>query len=135
MEYATLYSIMPTPKWASYVVQYLKNGHDDPTKPKHRQRLIEAEATNYTMIKDQLYRRGKDGNLRLCVPESQYFDVLHHAHARIAGGHFSGQITARTILWSGLWWPTLHQDALEYVKRCEECQCTKPPVAMDEMPL
>ena len=135
MEYATLYSIMPTPKWASYVVQYLKNGHDDPTKPKHRQRLIEAEAANYTMIKDQLYRRGRDGNLRLCVPESQYFDVLHHAHAGIAGGHFSGQITARTILWSGLWWPTLHQDALEYVKRCEECQRTKPPVAMDEMPL
>ena len=69
------------------------------------------------------------------MPESQYLDVLHHAHVGIARGHFSGKITARTILWSGLWWPTLHQDALEYVKRCEECQRTKPPVAMDEMPL
>ena len=40
---------------------------------------------------------------------------------------------AKLILWSGLWWPTLHMDALEFVKRCEQCQCTKPPVARQEM--
>ena len=90
---------------------------------------------SYTLIKDQLYHRGKDGNLRLCVPESQYLEILYHAHAGISGGHFSGPITAKLILWSGLWWPTLHMDALEFVKRCEQCQRTKPPVAREEMPL
>ena len=81
------------------------------------------------MISDQLYRRGKDGNLRLCVPESQYLEILHHTHARVAGGHFFGFLTAKAILWSGLWWPTLHMDAETYVARCEECQRTKPPRA------
>lgn len=106
---------MPTPNWASYMVDYLKHGNDNAKMPKHRARLIQVEAENYTLIKYQLYKRGKDGSLRLRVPESKYLEVLHHAHAGIAGGHFSGITTAKTILWSSLWWPTLHQDALEFV--------------------
>ena len=133
--YATLYSIMQTPTWSLHIVDYLQNGHTDSSKPTHRQRLIEIEAMSYTLIKDQLYHRGKDGNLRLCVPESQYLEILYHTHAGISGGHFSGPITAKLILWSGLWWPTLHMDALEFVKRCEQCQRTKPLVAREEMPL
>ena len=42
---------------------------------------------------------------------------------------------ARLILWSWLWWPTLFGDAEEYVKRCDQCQRTKPPILSDEMPL
>ena len=101
--YATLYSITPTPRCSSYIVEYLKEGHVDPNKPKHRQHLIEIEATNYALIKNQLYHRGEDGNLRLCVLESQYLEILHHAHVGIFGGHFLGPTTTNTILWSGLW--------------------------------
>ena len=61
--YATLYSIMQTPTWSSHIVDYLQNGHIDSSKPAHRRRLIEIEAVSYTLIKDQLYHRGKDGNL------------------------------------------------------------------------
>lgn len=99
--YATLYSITPAPKWSSYIVEYLKNVHIDPFKPTHRRRLIENEAAKYVLIKDQLYHRGKYGNLRLCVPESQYLEILHHAHAGISGGHFSSPTTAKTISWFG----------------------------------
>ena len=73
--------------------------------------------------------------LRLCVLEEKYLQVLEHAHAGIAGGHFSAETTAKTILWSGLWWPTLHMDAQVYVAKCEECQRTKPPIHRDSMPL
>ena len=114
--YATLFTVMENPRWASYIAEYLTKGQTDPKKPKHRRMQIEVEARDYTMIKGQLYKRGKDGSLRLCVPETKYIEILHHAHAGIGGGHFSGPTTAKTILWSGLWWPTLHMDALEYVK-------------------
>ena len=114
--HATLFAVNPLPRWSSYIVEYLTKGHTNPNKPKHRKLLIEAEAQNYTLIDGQLYKRGKDGNLRLCVSESQYLEILHHAHAGVAGGHFSGPTTAKSILWSGLWWPTLHMVALEYVK-------------------
>ena len=67
------------------MVDYLKHGNDNNKLPKHRAKLIQVEAENYTLIKDQLYKRGKDKSLRLCVPETKYLEILHHAHARIAG--------------------------------------------------
>ena len=106
-----------------------------PPLHKHQQQAIRIEAASYTLIGDQLYCRGKDGNLRLCVPKEKYLELLHHAHANMPGGHFSGDTTAKNILWSGLWWPTMFSDAAEFVKCCDACQRTKPPVAKDEMPL
>ena len=93
------------------------------------------EAADYTLIGGQLFKRGKDGNLRTCVPEMDYLFVLTHAHSGVAGGHFSGETTAKIILWSGLWWPIVFADANEYVKHCDQCQRTKPPITSDNMPL
>ena len=124
-----------TPKWSHYIEEYLHHGHQDEKLPKHRQRAIEVEASSYVLIADQLSKRGRDDNLRLCVCEMDYFSILTHAHARTGGGYFSADTTARLILWSGLWWPTLFGDAEEYVKRCDQCQRTKPPILSDEMPL
>ena len=97
--------------------------------PKHRLRGIAQEAHDYTLIGEQIYKRGNDQVLCLCVPKEKYIPVLEHAHAGIAGGHFLADVTAITIMWSGLWWPTLHMDGEVYVARCKECQRTKPPRA------
>ena len=48
---------------------------------------------------------------------------------------FLPDTTAKAIMTAGLWWPTLFQDAKEYVKRCEDCQRTKVPIRKDNMPL
>ena len=87
------------------------------------------------MITNQLYKRGKDKQLRLCVTEAEYLKVLDQAHAGLSGGHFSADTTAKAIMTAGLWWPTLVQDAAEFVKRCEACQRTKVPQRRDNMPL
>ena len=97
-------------------MQYLTKGEVDTKMPKHRKRTLEIDARDYTMIGQQLYKRGKDGNLRLCVCENEYIPILQHAHSGIAAGHFLGDTTARNILWYGLWWPTLFHDAKEFVK-------------------
>ena len=34
--YATLYSIVGIPHWASYIAEYVTKGHIDPDLPKHR---------------------------------------------------------------------------------------------------
>ena len=133
--YATLFHVSLTPQWSSYIVQYLTNGHTDQKLTTQRKRAIEVEARDYTIIENQLYKKGKDGNLRICVCESDYLGVLTHAHSGSGGGHFSGETTAKLILWSGLWWPTLFHDSNEYVKRCDECQRVKPPISSDQMPL
>ena len=74
------------------------------------------------MIENQLYKRGKDQQLRLCAMEQEYVPILQQAHSGLAGGHFLAETTAKAIMMSGIWWPTLFNDAKEYVKRCEDCQ-------------
>ena len=100
-----------------------------------RKRAVEVEACSYTLIGNQLYHHGKDHHLRLCVTKAEYIPILEQSHAGLVGGHFSSTITARAIMTSGLWWPTLFQDAEEFVKRCDTCQCTKNPIQKDNMPL
>ena len=36
---------------------------------------------------------------------------------------------------SKIWWPTLFQDAIVYVKACDECQRLKNPIKLDNMSL
>ena len=89
----------------------------------------------YELIANQLYKRGKDKQLRLCVTEAEYVRVLEQAHAGLSGGHFSADTTAKAIMMAGLWWPTLFSDTAKFVKRCDECQRVKVPVCRDNMPL
>lgn len=74
--YATLYQVNPAPPWAMYIVTYLKKEHQDPNLPRHRKKAIEVEVERFTRIRDHLYKRGRDGNLRICVNKDQYLDVL-----------------------------------------------------------
>ena len=89
--YDPLFHVSLTPQWSSYIVQYLTNGHIDQKLTTQRKRAIEVEARDYTIIENQLYKKGKDGNLRICVCESDYLGVLTHAHSGSGGGHFSGE--------------------------------------------
>ena len=105
--------MMATPHWASYIVSYLKGEKMD--LPRHCLRAIAQEAQDYTLIGEQLYKWGKDQVLHLCVPKEKYIPVLEHAHADIAREHHSVDIIAYTIMWVGLWWPTLHMDVEVYI--------------------
>ena len=102
---------------------------------KKRQRYLEKYAQEFSIIANQLYHRGKDGNLRICVAKSEYVPVLTHARSYASDGHFSTDVTTKAIMRVGLWWPTLYKDAVEFVKRCNECQRYKAPIRKDEMPL
>ena len=69
------------------------------------------------------------------ITEWEYVRALEQAHARLSEGHFFIDMTAKAIMMVGLWWPTLFQDAIEFVKRCDECQQVKVPICRDNMPL
>ncbi|MCO5605938.1 hypothetical protein L7F22_060124 [Adiantum nelumboides] len=100
-----------------------------------RVRAITKEVEDYVLIKDNLYKRGKDGQLRMCTTEEEYISILEQAHSGQAGGHFSAEKIAKSILYVGIWWLTLFMDVEEFVKRCDECQRTKILRGKDDMPL
>ncbi|XP_074377675.1 uncharacterized protein LOC141719189 [Apium graveolens] len=43
-------------------------------------------------------------------------------HEGICGDHMSAKALAHKIIRQGYYWPTIHQDALEFVKKCKERQ-------------
>ncbi|MCO5555292.1 hypothetical protein L7F22_008837 [Adiantum nelumboides] len=135
IEHATLFKVTVAPKWSSYIVDYLKSGVLPETMTLSRMKAITKEAEDYVLIEDNLYRRGKDNQLRMCATEKEYVPILQQAHSGQAGGHFFAEKMAKSILYAGIWWPTLFMDAEEFVKRCDHCQRTKTPRGRDNMPL
>ena len=55
-----------------------------------QQKAIELESKEYELIGNQLYKRGKDKQLRLCVTEAEYVKVLKQAHAGLLVGLLAG---------------------------------------------
>ena len=92
---------------------------------KQRRKAIETKSMDFTIIGTQLYKRGKDRLLRLRANKKEYFPILAQAHVGIASGHFFANITAKSILILGIWWPTLFQDTMAYVKVCVSVKDSK----------
>nr|CAD1834502.1 unnamed protein product [Ananas comosus var. bracteatus] len=43
-------------------------------------------------------------------------------HESLCGAHLAGKRLRRTIRHLGYYWPTMHQDCIEYAKGCQDCQ-------------
>lgn len=56
-------------------------------------------------------------------------------HDEPYGGHFVAKRTTFKVLQAGYYWPTLHQDARRYTRRCDQCQRMGKPTREDEIPL
>ncbi|GBG86271.1 hypothetical protein CBR_g41265 [Chara braunii] len=67
----------------------------------------------------------KDGNKRLCVPNSESLRSLFLGEFHDATGHFGYKKTATNLL-QRFWWPSMMRDAQLYVETCQVCQRDKP---------
>jgi hypothetical protein len=52
-----------------------------------------------------LYQKFADGVSRRMVWKDEQEDVLRECCSGVAGGHYPGEIIARKVWQSGLWWP------------------------------
>ena len=91
--HATLYHTMGVPKYAQHIYNYLTSSTIS-DQPNTKKRLIILESQRYKIIGSQIYRIGPDGNLRLCVLEDKYLEVLFHAHSSAGNGHFFANVTS-----------------------------------------
>ncbi|XP_074342912.1 uncharacterized protein LOC141680637 [Apium graveolens] len=51
-----------------------------------------------------------------------FINYLEEVLEGICGDHMSAKVLAHKIIRQGYYWPTIHQDAMEFVKKCKECQ-------------
>ena len=101
---------------------YLLTGKTPGGLTTNERKTFVLKSMKFTMIEGELYRLGRDAILRRCVPNSARKFIIEEAHSSESGGHFSGDITARKILQSGLWWEALTRDVTMFCKKCDICK-------------
>ncbi|KAJ9536145.1 LOW QUALITY PROTEIN: hypothetical protein OSB04_un000678 [Centaurea solstitialis] len=78
--------------------------------------------------------KGPDRIHRRCVSGPAAWDILTNCHKGPTGGHFGANLTARKVLESGFYWPTIFKDAHTLIKSCDACQRAGNITNKDEMP-
>ena len=63
-----------------------------------------------------------EGVLLKCVDETESKSIFKDMHEGICGGHYMAKTTTHKILRAGFCWPTLFNDAHNFVKLCDTCQ-------------
>ncbi|GKC53102.1 reverse transcriptase domain-containing protein [Tanacetum coccineum] len=81
-----------------------------------------------------LFKVCSDGMIRRCVYGPKTHIILDQCHHEPTGGHY-GPTTAKKVLDSGFYWPTIINEAHTLVRLCEACQRTGNISKCKEMPL
>ena len=107
--------------WALDIWNYLR--YDRLPEDKMEARKIRFKASKYTIIDDRLYRRSSSGlNLRCINSKDQVSMILREMHDGECGNHSGGRSLANRVSRQGYYWPTLREDSIEYVRKCDACQ-------------
>ena len=104
----------------SLILSYLKDGRlpSNPDKAKK----IKKRVARFTVLNDELYKRGFSQLYLRCVKEEEAKYILEKVHEGICGDHMGAKSLVRKIMRAGYFWPTMQQDAADFVKKCDSCQ-------------
>nr|KAJ0193280.1 hypothetical protein LSAT_V11C800420460 [Lactuca sativa] len=127
----TLTTIGPT--WMTPFMEYLQSGilPDDHNEA----RKIRIKAPSYALINGELYQKRFTTPWLKWVDQARGMEALQEAHAGQAGAHEGARTLTGKVLQMGIYWPTVHQDALGVTRKCGECQSYTPLQANPLVPL
>ena len=109
------------------IVAFLKD--DILPKAKSETEKIRRNATRFWLFEDhKLYRRSYSGPYLLCVhPEASEL-LLEELHEGICDSHTGGRSLSHRALTQVYWWSRMQKEALEYVRKCDQCQRFAPSI-------
>ena len=102
------------------IVNYLRTGEVHLPGANERRRLW-TMAKKYTLQNDELYYRDTNGELKLCLAQSEVPAILTEFHESSFGGHWGRDVTISNLR-RRFYWPTMSKDVTEHLRRCEACQ-------------
>jgi len=57
-----------------------------------------------------------------CLGENKTGLVILEVHEGVCGSHIGGRALSAKLLRAGYYWPTMLQNRVEFVKKCDKCQ-------------
>ncbi|XP_030945656.1 uncharacterized protein LOC115970125 [Quercus lobata] len=113
-------SVHTNPGWTSPILSFLREGRLPPDPEEAKK--IQKRAARFTILNDKLYKRGYSQPYLRCIEEEEAKYVLEEVHGGICGDHMGAKSLVRKIMRTGYFWPTMQQDAANFVKKCDSCQ-------------
>ncbi|XP_074350117.1 uncharacterized protein LOC141689659 [Apium graveolens] len=106
--------------WMSPYIAYQKDG----TLPEdqNKARYLKYKAARFFLEDNQLYIRTFSAPTLKCVNPDEANYSLWEVHEGICGDHLAAKALAYKVIKQDYYWPTIHADAVAYVKRCNKCQ-------------
>ena len=88
---------------------------------------IRQKAPQFWLSEDQkLYKRSFSRPYLLCIHPKASELLLEELHEGICGSHIRGRSLAHRAITQSYWWPNMQKEALEYTKKCDQCQTFAP---------
>ncbi|XP_057808738.1 uncharacterized protein LOC131023214 [Salvia miltiorrhiza] len=103
--------------WRAPIIHFLITGERLSRESNQR-----ARYENYCLNNDQLYKRSFTHPLLKCLSPEEANFALTEIHAGCCGGHTGFRDLIRKTFRAGFYWPTITNDAREFVRKCEACQ-------------
>ena len=126
-EVVQIHQIRMVPSWMDSIIRFLKE--DILHEEKIEADKIRRKATSYWLSEDhKLYKRSFSGPYLLCVHPELTESLLEELHEGICGSHTGGRSLAHRAITQGYWWPNMQKEALEYVRKCDQCQRFAPSI-------
>ena len=126
-ETTQIHQIRAGPSWMDSIIRFLRE--DILPEERIQADKVRRKATSYWLSEDhKLYKRSFLGPYLLCVHLELTKSLLEELHDRICGSHTGGRSLAYRAITQGYWWPNMQREALEYVRKCDQCQQFVPSI-------
>nr|GEW54611.1 reverse transcriptase domain-containing protein [Tanacetum cinerariifolium] len=110
--------------WMTPVYEYLMEGVL--LEEKKKARTVRHKAGRYAVISEVLYKKSFLGPWLRCVGPLQAKYVLREIHEGSCIMHSGPRSVVAKALRLGYFWPTMHTDAKNLIRKCKDCQVHRP---------
>ncbi|GKA05825.1 reverse transcriptase domain-containing protein [Tanacetum coccineum] len=112
------------PTWMTPIMEYLKYG----TLPDDRKEAskLRIKARQYELLEGVLYKRSFRKPWLKCVGPLQADYVIREIHEGSCSMHAGPWSVVAKAMRLGYYWPTMHRDARDMIRKCNDCQIHLP---------
>ncbi|XP_074323951.1 uncharacterized protein LOC141660867 [Apium graveolens] len=105
--------------WMTPFINYLEKGELPEDKGKAQR--LKAKAAKCLLEEGILYRQTFSSPILKCIGPAEAEYCLMEVHEGICRDHMSEKALAHKIIRQGYYWPTIHKDASDFVKKYKQC--------------
>uniref|UniRef100_A0A803PIV5 Integrase catalytic domain-containing protein n=1 Tax=Cannabis sativa TaxID=3483 RepID=A0A803PIV5_CANSA len=109
-----------SPTWMMPIAAYLQTGIL--LENKNKTRKIRRKDAQYLILDGEMYRCSFSMPLLRCATKIEAKRLLVEVHEGFCSNHAKGQSLSKKILKQGYFWPTMIEDSMDSVRKCDKCQ-------------